>query len=315
MTKENGGVKILVTGGAGYIGTSLVPILLQRGYEVTILDTLMYGGTVLMPLFRCKDFHFIRGDIRDYNTVSDACQDKDIIIHLAAIVGFPACREDSELAHSTNVIGTRNIAKATQKGQYVLYSSTGSNYGALLNDICTEETPLNPLSVYGKTKTEAEKIIMEETNCVAYRFATGFGVSPRLRLDLLINEFCYQAVKQKYLVVYESNHMRTFIHVNDMARAFLFAIDHISMMSGHVFNVGSEELNFSKRQIVELIAKETGAYVHYADIGEDSDKRNYVVSYKKLNDTGFQIENTIESGIKELIRALGAIKTTTPLTN
>lgn len=301
-------MKILITGGAGYIGTSLIPRLLERNDEVTVIDSLMFGGVPIIPFFKNKRFHFIKGDIRDKETLRAACKGQDVIIHLAAIVGFPACRENPGLAHDVNVEGTRNLAECVDKSQLVLFGSTGSNYGSLVNAICTEDTPLNALSIYGKTKTAAEQILMEKTTCIAYRFATAFGVSPRLRLDPLINDFTYQAFKQKYLVVYEANFMRTFIDVSDIARSFLFAVDNQDKMRGEVYNVGGDDMNHSKRAVCEMIAKETGAYVHYADVGEDADKRNYIVSYKKINDLGFSTTVTVEEGIQELARAMVAIK-------
>lgn len=308
-------MKILVTGGAGYIGTTLVPLLLERGYQVTVLDSLLFGGDPLLPFFKFPNFDFVKGDIRDEKIAREQCKDKDVVIHLAAIVGFPACRNNPELAQTTNMDGTRNIADALSKDQLVLFGSTGSNYGALVDEICTEETPLNPLSLYGKTKTAAEQYLRENATCIAYRFATAFGVSPRLRLDLLINDFTYQAVKQKYLVVYESHFMRTFIHVHDIARSFLFAIDNADRMKGEVYNIGSEKMNYSKRDICSMIQKETGAYIHYADVGEDADKRNYVVSYKKINSLGYDTTITVEAGIKELVRALQVIQVHNPYTN
>jgi nucleoside-diphosphate-sugar epimerase len=311
-------MKILITGGAGYVGTTLTPLLLDHGHKVTVFDNLMYGGAPLLPFFRNPNFEFIKGDIRDKDMLRQAVSDKDIIVHLAAIVGFPACRENPDLAKEVNVRGTQNLAEAVSKHQYVLFASTGSNYGALteLTDhVCTEESALHPLSIYGKTKTEAEIIMMHRTTCTAFRFATAFGVSPRLRLDLLINEFTYQAVKQKYLVVYESNFMRTFIHVYDMARSFLHAIENMDKMKGQIYNMGSENLNCSKKQISEIIAKETGAYVHYADVGEDADKRNYIVSYKKIRATGFNTTITLEEGIKGLVKALKIINIFNPYSN
>lgn len=308
-------MKILVTGGAGYIGTTLVPKLLERGYDVTVYDRLMFGGTALFPFFKHKNFRFIKGDIRDKVSLSSACKDRDIIIHLAAIVGFPACSENPDLAESTNVHGTRALASILSRGQYVLFGSTGSNYGAVTNGVCTEETPLNPLSIYGKTKTEAEQILLEDTNATAYRFATAFGLSPRLRLDLLINDLTYQAVKQKYLVVYESQFMRTFIHVQDIANSFLFAIDNHARMAGQVYNIGNDNMNYSKRQVCEMIVAETGAHVHYADVGEDADKRNYIVSYDKVKALGFTTTISVQEGIRELARAIPAIQIINPHSN
>lgn len=308
-------MKILVTGGAGYIGTTLLPLLLERGYDVTVFDTLLFGGLPLIPFFRNPQFHFIKGDVRDKEALRSVVEGKDIVIHLAAIVGFPACRENPELAETTNVDGARNLAEVIKPGQYVLVGSTGSNYGALSDEVCTEETPLNPLSIYGKTKTEAEHILMKTGQATAYRFATAFGISPRLRLDLLINDLTYQGLKQKYMVIYESHFMRTFIHVHDIARSFMFAVDNRAKMQGQVYNVGNESMNYSKRAICDMIAKKTGAYVHYADVGEDADKRNYVVSYKKIRDLGFETTISVEQGIDELVHALEAVKIASPFTN
>jgi len=216
--------KILVTGGAGYIGTSLIPKLLEKGYEVTVFDNLMYGGNQLLPFFRDKNFNFVKGDITIKNQLEDVVKDKDIIIHLAAIVGFPACENNKELATNVNVNGTKNLIDVLEPNQIVLYGSTGSNYGKV-TEVCTEETPLNPLSLYGETKTKAEQMLMERGNTIAYRFATAFGVSTRLRLDLLVNDFINKCLKDNYLVVYEKSFMRTFIHVSDIAESFIFAID------------------------------------------------------------------------------------------
>ena len=308
-------MKILVTGGAGYIGTTLIPKLLERGHEVTVLDKLLFGGQPIIPFFQNKKFHFIHGDIRDKVLMAEAVKDKDVIVHLAAIVGFPACAQDPNFAESVNVHGTRVLADVISRNQYVLFGSTGSNYGIVTSGLCTEDTPLNPLTVYGKTKTEAEGILMDTGACTAYRFATAFGLSPRLRLDLLVNDFTYQAVKNKHLVVYESNAMRTFIHVQDIANSFLFALDHTDAMKGHVYNVGGEHMNHSKREICDMISKATGAYVHYADVGEDADKRDYQVSYEKIRKVGFSPTITVQEGIAELVRALPVIRIHNPHSN
>ena len=238
---------------------------------------------------------------------------KDVIIHLAAIVGLPACRENPELAEQVNYLGTYNVYHSTY-GQRVLFGSTGSNYGEVKDQICTEETPLNPLSIYGDTKTRAEKLLLNSPTCTAFRFATAFGVSPRLRLDLMVNDFTYQALRQKYMIVYEAGFMRTFIHVHDMARAFLFAIDHPEMC-GQVYNIGDERMNFSKRDVCDIIREETGAYFHYADVGEDGDKRNYVVSYDKVKKLGYETTITVRDGVKELITALQVVKLKSPFSN
>ena len=308
-------MNILVTGGAGYIGTTLVPMLLAKGHEVTVFDRLLWRGDVLIPFFRNPRFHFIKGDVRDEKAVYDACTGKDVVIHLAAIVGLPACAADPKLAQETNYEGSVNVGRACQRGQHVLYGSTGSNYGEVLTGVCTEETPLKPLSVYGTTKTDAERYLMATTECTAFRFATAFGLSPRLRLDLLVNDVTTQAVNSKFSVIYEAWFRRTFIHVHDMARAFLFAIEHRAEMQGQVYNVGSEVLNHSKRDICDMIQKKTGAYFHYAEVGSDGDKRNYSVSYEKIKRLGYETTISVEQGIDELVKAMPAIKILNPYAN
>jgi nucleoside-diphosphate-sugar epimerase len=273
--------KILVTGGAGYVGTALIPKLLDKGYEVTVFDNLMVGGNQLLPFFNKRNFRFVKGDIRDYNALKAVVEANDIIIHLAAIVGFPACRLNPELAKEVNIDGTVNLIKACGPNKPILYGSTGSNYGSVTN-ICTEETPLNPLSLYGETKTQAEKLLVDRGNTIAYRFATAFGVSPRLRLDLLINDFTNKCLRDGYLVVYEKNFMRTFIHVSDIAESFLFGIDN-------------------------WIGNKTNAFIHFEDIGSDADKRNYIVSYDKINQLGFDVKVSLEEGIDEIYKALKVI--------
>jgi nucleoside-diphosphate-sugar epimerase len=308
-------MRILVTGGAGYIGCVLVPLLLEKGQSVRVLDNLTYGGTGLLPCFRHPGFEFVSGDIRDAGAVHDSLKGCDAIIHLAAIVGFPACRKNPDLAQTVNVEGTRVIAQAAGRDRLVLFGSTGSNYGALVDKVCTEETPLHPESLYGKTKTAAEKMLLEGCNTIAYRFATAFGVSPRMRLDLLINDFVYTALRMRYLVIYEAHFMRTFIHVHDIARSFLFGIENAARMQGQVYNVGSEEMNCSKAQVCEMIRRKVDYYLHYADVGEDADRRNYVVSYEKIKSCGFGTTISIESGIDELIQAVRVLNGSNPYSN
>ncbi len=308
-------MRVFITGGAGYIGTSLIPLLLGRGYTVTVYDVLLFGAEPLLPFFRNKNFIFIKGDVRDKASLQKAMRGQEVVIHLAAIVGAPACERDPLLARTTNVDGTRNLAELVTSEQCVLYGSTGSNYGAIVDGVCTEDLPLNPLSVYGKTKTEAEGILMRETPATAYRFATSFGLSPRLRLDLLVNDLTYQAVTQRYLVVFEADFMRSFIHVHDIARSFLFAIDNRQRMLGEVYNIGNETMNFSKRALSGMIAKKTGAYVHYADIREDEDKRNYSVSYKKVRELRFETTVGLDEGIDELVEAFKAFRVRNPYAN
>ncbi len=308
-------MKILITGGAGYIGSTLGPLLLENGYQVRVIDNLMYGGTSLLPHFRNPNFEFVKGDIRDKNAMCHAAEGCDAIIHLAAIVGFPACRKNPDLAETVNVDGTRVVAEVAGSDKRVLFGSTGSNYGALIDAECTEETPLNPLSLYGKTKTLAERHLMEHCDSVAYRFATAFGVSSRMRLDLLVNDFVYTALKMRYLVVYESHFMRTFIHVHDIARSFLFALKNLDQMHGQVYNVGSAKMNFSKAEVCEMIRTKVDYYLHFADVGEDADKRNYIVSYEKINQLGYSTTIGLEEGISELVSALQVLEAQSPYSN
>jgi nucleoside-diphosphate-sugar epimerase len=308
---------IFITGGAGYIGTTLIPLLLAQEYEVTVYDSLMFNnGDKLLPYITNPNFTFIEGDVRDANKLAHHIKGHDIVIHLAALVGFPICREKGEQeSHNVNVVGTQNVIDAITPDQYLLFGSTGSNYGEVL-DICTEETPLNPLSVYGKTKTEAEQLVAKRDNSTAFRFATAFGVSPRLRLDLLINDLTYKSLTEGYAVIYESHFMRTFIHVKDIARVFLFAIDNHDQMKNNVYNVGSNSMNYSKRDVCELINKKiSNSYFNYADVGEDADKRNYIVSYEKINKLGFDTTISLETGIDELIKTIPLIKMSNPYFN
>jgi len=306
---------ILVTGGAGYIGSILVNELLKNGHKVKVYDSLRFGGNSLLPMFQYPHFSFVKGDIRDTALLEEHVKNTDAIIHLAAIVGYPACKKYPDLAKSVNVDATIALMKMLSKDQLVLYASTGSNYGAVPNGICTEETPLSPVSLYGETKTQAEQVILQHQNSVAYRFATAFGLSPRMRLDLLINDFVYKALTQKYIVVYESHFMRTFIHVRDIVRAFSFALENISRMKGQTYNVGHESMNYTKKEICEMIARKIEYYLHLADIGNDEDKRNYRVSYQKIAAHGFQVSVSMEQGIDELVRGIQALEIKEPYAN
>ena len=296
-------MKVFVTGGAGFIGTTLVPKLLDAGHEVTVYDCLLHGGNPILPFFRNKNFKFVRGDIRDAAELKKAAAGHDLMIHLAAIVGFPACRMNPVLAKEVNVDGTINVMNAVRDDIPILYGSTGSNYGTV-TDICTEESPLTPLSLYGETKTEAERLLMERGNAIAYRFATAFGIAPRMRLDLLVNDFTNKCLRDGYLVVYEKHFMRTFIHVDDIAQSFIFAINNLDKMRDNVYNVGADCMNHSKEAVCNMIAEKTGAFIHFEEIGSDADKRNYVVSYEKIKKLGFATNVIMEEGIDEIIEAL-----------
>ena len=308
---------IFITGGAGYIGTTLIPLLLKQGYYVTVYDSLMFNnGDKLLPYITDINFRFVAGDVRDLDKLTQHIKGHDIVIHLAALVGFPICREKGEAeSYDINVIGTQNVITSMSQDQYLLFGSTGSNYGEVL-EVCTEETLLNPLSIYGETKTKAEQLVLSRNNSTAFRFATAFGVSPRLRLDLLVNDLTYKSLTEGYAVIYESHFMRTFIHVNDIARAFLFAINYQEEMKNNVYNVGSNNMNYSKKDVCKLIkSKISNSYFNYADVGQDADKRNYIVSYEKINKLGFDTTVSLETGIDELIKSIPLIKMNNPYFN
>ncbi len=304
-------VRFLVTGGAGYIGSVLVPMLLKEGHHVTVVDNLMQGGHGMIPCFSYPNLHFINGDIRDCNLMRRLLNEAEIIIHLAAIVGYPACNKEPILAKQVNEDASKFIADNVRPDQVVIYSSTGSNYGAVTDGLCTEDTPLNPLTLYGVTKTEAEKYFLAKEGCnaIVFRFATAFGIAPRLRLDLLVNDFVYQVVKNNYLLLYEKSFKRTFIHVRDIARAIVFAVQNKDKMVNQAFNVGSDDMNYSKEEMALILKKyRPNYYLHFAEVGKDEDQRNYEVSYEKIRSLGFNTTIGIEEGIKELIKVMEVVE-------
>lgn len=307
--------KVLVTGGAGYIGCVLVPALLEAGHEVRVLDSLRKGGLGMLPSLSNPNLELVRGDIRDPEAVRGALRDVDIVIHLAAIVGYPACAKDPWLARTTNVDGTVNLIRCSSSHQVIIYPSSLSNYGTVPDSICTEEMAPTPISLYGITKMEGEKTLLERGNAIVFRPATAFGLSPQMRLDLLFNEFVYRALKEKYLVVYEPNHMRAFIHVRDLARAFLFALDNTERMLNQVYNLGSESLNLRKGELAQRIRRKVDFVLTTSEVSEDPDKRNYTVSFSKLRRTGYEVTISVDEGIDELVRGLQAIDVMNPYSN
>lgn len=308
-------MKVLVTGGAGYIGCVLVPMLLEAGHEVRVLDSLRKGGVGLLPYLSIPRLELVRGDIRDPEVVKNVLRDADVVMHLAAIVGYPACAKDPWLARTTNVDGTLNIARLASPHQVIVYPSSLSNYGSVPDSICTEEMVPAPITLYGITKMEGEKALLNRGNAIVFRPATAFGLSPQMRLDLLFNEFVYRALKEKYLVVYEPNHMRAFVHVRDLGRAFLFALDNGERMLNQVYNLGSESLNLRKRELAERIRRKVDFVLNISDTGEDPDKRNYTVSFSKLRRAGYETAISIDEGIDELLRGLPAVDVMSPFSN
>ena len=296
-------MKILVTGGAGYVGAVLTGLLLERGDRVRCYDRLAYGAGPLLPLFREPRFELVQADVRDAESLGRSLRDVDAVCHLAAIVGYPACKRNPEAAQEVNVGATRLLVAARTRGQPIVYACTGSVYGAVEEGVCTEETTARPLTVYGRTKLEAEKILLDSGDAVSYRLATAFGLSPSLRLDVLVNDFCYQAARNHKLTVYGADARRTFIDVYDAARAFVHALDNYEQMRGQVYNCGSDRLNASKHDLVRMIRRETDLQVHFAEADADEDRRDYEVSHDKLAATGFRTLCTLEGGIRQMLTA------------
>ncbi|MCP4810019.1 MAG: SDR family oxidoreductase [Proteobacteria bacterium] len=305
---------ILITGGAGFYGSIVARRLLASGHKVHVIDNLMYGPLPLMELFINPNYTFTKGDVLDRELMKRVAAGKDFVVHLAALVGYPLCKKEPERARQVNVGGTSSVISALDGQTKLIYASTGSNYGEV-EGICTEETPLNPLSLYGETKTEAEYMCMGRGNCVSYRFATAFGLSPRLRLDLMINDFTFQALVNRYLVVYEKHFRRTFIHIQDMARCVEHTVDNFDVMRNNVYNVGDDSMNFTKEDIVLMLRKKIDFMSHFAAIGEDADKRDYEVSYEKIRKVGFRTEISMEQGMDELIAGLSLLEVRKPYSN
>lgn len=308
-------MRILVTGGAGYVGSTLVPALLEQGHRVRVLDTLKFGGHGLLPCCQNRYFELTKGDVCDEQAMSKALDGVDAVIHLAAIVGYPACKKEPQVAQATNVDGTRTLMKLRKPDQKVLYASTGSIYGSVPDYVCNENTPRAPITLYGETKSTAEELVMAGGNSIAYRYATAFGVSNRMRLDLMPNDFTYQAVKNRNLIVYEGGFKRTFVHVRDMARSFLFALEKWDSVKDDVYNVGHESMNFTKEDVARQILKHTDYYLHFAEVGTDADQRNYEVSYQKIREKGFETTIDLDRGIAELVRAAQLIEFQNPFAN
>jgi nucleoside-diphosphate-sugar epimerase len=296
--------RVLVTGGAGYLGSILCEHLLDAGYRVTVVDSLMYGQSSLFHLCAHPDFEFVRGDVREEDFMQRLVKETDIIIPLAAIVGAPACKRDPWLAKSVNLEAVQLINRVRSPQQLVIYPTTNSGYGTKSGETyCTEETPLEPISLYGQTKVQAELELLETPNVITLRLATVFGMAPRMRLDLLVNHFVYAAVTDGYLVIFEKDFKRNYIHIRDVADCMIHSIQNADRMVGRPYNAGLDEANLSKEELA-LKVKEyvPNFYIHFAPIGADPDKRNYIVSNQRLREAGFVAKRSINEGIQELLK-------------
>lgn len=302
--------KVLVTGGAGYIGSVLTGELLNQGHTVTVLDNFRYNQNSLLDCCHYENFNIIRGDVRDKEVLSSALKDQDFIIHLAALVGAPVCNANKGEALSTNLESTKLLLQLRNEKQKILFPCTNSGYGiGEKGKFCTEETPLRPISLYGKTKVDAEKLILSDKNSISFRLATVFGVSPRMRMDLLVNDFVYKAMFDKFIGVFEGNFQRNYIHIRDVVRVFLHGMKNFEKIKNQVYNVGLSDANLSKLELCAKIKQHIPNFVYVeSKLGNDPDKRDYIVSNEKIEKTGFKTKFSLDFGIKELIKCYNILR-------
>lgn len=304
--------KILVTGGAGYLGSTMVPDLLAAGHKVTVLDNFMFKQTSLNHVCHHPNFSVVKGDIRVESTMASLMKDADVIIPLAALVGAPLCSLDPVGATTINHDAITLMIKLLSKDQIVLMPTTNSAYGTGdENNYCTEESPLRPISQYAIEKVGIEQELMQHPNAISFRLATVFGMSPRMRIDLLVNDFTYRAVYDRFVVLFESHFKRNYIHVRDVSRVFQHALNNYDTMKGQIYNVGLSDANVSKKELCEYIQKQLPNFVFIeAAVGKDPDQRNYIVSNDKIEATGFKPEFSLDRGIAELIKGYTMIRNT-----
>jgi nucleoside-diphosphate-sugar epimerase len=303
-------MELLVTGAAGYLGSVLVPQLLEEGYRVIAVDNFMYNQNSLLDCCWRDSLTIIRADVRDRNLIKRLLKKVDAILPLACITGAPACSKDPITAKTTNFDAIKMILQLRSKNQPIIFPTTNSGYGVGQKDrFCTEESPLKPISLYGRLKVQVEKILLEEGSCVTLRFATLFGMSPRMRLDLLVNDFTYRAVVDRFLVLFEPHFKRNYLHVRDAARAFIFCLRNFDRMKNQTYNVGLSDANLSKWELCEQIKKVVKNFYFVAsEIGEDPDKRNYIVSNQKIEKAGFYPKFSLQDGIRELVKGYQIIR-------
>ena len=303
-------MNILVTGGAGYIGSTLIPMLLADGHKVIAVDNFMFKQTPLAECCINPNFQMIRGDVRDKKLMKDLVSKVDAIIPLACLVGAPLCAKEPEVSQAVNADAIKYLYDIKSKQQMIIYPCTNSGYGIGQEGLhCDENSPLNPISQYGKVKVEAETYLLNGGNAVCFRFATVFGMSPRMRLDLLVNDFTYRAINDRFLVLFEGHFKRNYLHIRDAAGAFVHTLKNYSRMEGQTYNVGLSTANISKAELCQVIQKYVpNVTVIDSEIGEDLDKRNYIVSNEKIEATGYMPKYSLDDGIQELVKGFQIIK-------
>mgnify|MGYP001439899430 CR=1 FL=1 len=298
--------KILITGGAGYIGSMLATALIEKGYTVMVVDKLKYSSNSINHLFHHKNFIFLKEDITKRSVVKKIIKNQDFIIPLAGLVGAPLCEKFKREAIKTNLESVKLLLKLIKRNQKIIFPTSNSGYGVgQKNKFCDENSALNPISLYGRTKAEAEKLILKKGNCVAFRLATVFGYSYRMRTDLLVNNFVEKTIKTKRIEIYEPKFRRNFVHIKDVVRAFIFAIENFNKLKNNVYNLGLSSANITKLQLAEKIKKQYKSLkIIIKKNKKDPDKRDYFVSNKKIEKKGFSAKISLEDGIKELIKVL-----------